>query len=169
MDNAWFRALVWFLDVIVSIPSRKVWQSQHLSSAVEKAQRKVMKELEGVMGVSLMFDLWISRNGMCYCVLTLFYCVLYHDACCVLTCVVYVSGEDVLSLDIAFIDRSWNYIMRNIGLIHCKEGTSGAEVARAIRLALEKNNLIHRIYAYVKDQGSNLKSTTMALSNIVEM
>jgi hypothetical protein len=83
--------------------------------------------------------------------------------------VVYVVGEDVLSLDIAFIDRSWNYIMRNIGLIHCKEGTTGEEVARAIRPALEKHNLIHRIYAYVKDQGSNLKTTAMALSNAVEM
>ena len=39
VDNAWFRALVWFLDETVSTPFRKVWQSQHLTSAVEQAGR----------------------------------------------------------------------------------------------------------------------------------
>jgi len=59
----------------------------------------------------------------------------------------------VLSLDVAFIDRSWNYVVKNVGIIHCNEGTTGEQVGRAIRPVLEKHQLTNRIYAYVKDQG----------------
>jgi hypothetical protein len=78
-------------------------------------------------------------------------------------------GEDVLSLDVSFIDRSWTYRVFNIGLVHCKEGTSGAQVADAIRPALDKHELRGRIFAYVKDQGSNLKTTAQALSRGFDM
>ena len=63
------------------------------------------------------------------------------------------AGEDVLTLDVAFIDRSWNYIVKNLGVIHCKEGTSGDHVAAALRPTLDMHNLKERVYAYVKDQG----------------
>ena len=37
------------------------------ASAVEQAHKQVMEELRGVTGVSLMFDLWMSRNGESPC------------------------------------------------------------------------------------------------------
>jgi len=99
VDNPWFRAFVWFLDASVTIPTRKQWQNKHFGDAVDDAQKSIMDTLSGVKGVSLMFDLWMSRNG-----------------------------EDVLSLDIAFIDRSWNFVVKKVGIIHCKEGTAGEQV-----------------------------------------
>ena len=75
------------------------------------------------------------------------------------------SGEDVLSLDIAYIDNSWTNQVRNIGIVHCKEGTSGEQVAKYVLPALERHGLVGKVYAYVKDQGSNLKTTAQALSN----
>ena len=52
------------------------------------------------------------------------------------------SGEDVLSLDIAYIDNSWTYQVRNIGIVHCKEGTSGEQVAKYVLPALERHGLV---------------------------
>ena len=74
-------------------------------------------------------------------------------------------GEDVLSMDIAYIDSEWEYCVKNVGLIHCKQGTSGEEVAKVVLPALNRHGLVSKVYAYVKDQGSNLKTTARALSN----
>lgn len=63
VDNPWFRCFVWFMDGSLRIPSRKEWQTRNLVEAVEDAHTKVMKSLDGVKGVSLMFDLWMSRAG----------------------------------------------------------------------------------------------------------
>ena len=71
----------------------------------------------------------------------------------------------MLSLDIAYIDNSWTYQARNIGIVHCKEGTSGEQVAKYVLPALERHGLVDKVYAYVKDQGSNLRTTAQALSN----
>ena len=71
----------------------------------------------------------------------------------------------MLSLDIAYIDSAWTYQVRNIGIVHCKEGTTGEQVAKYVLPALERHGLVDKVYAYVKDQGSNLKTTAQALSN----
>ena len=63
VDNPWFRAFVWFLDATVSIPSRKQWQIKHLAKAVKTSHESIMNSLKGVVGVSVMFDLWMSRKG----------------------------------------------------------------------------------------------------------
>ena len=75
-------------------------------------------------------------------------------------------GEDVLSLDACYIDVNWKFCTKNVGIIHCKEGTTGAQVAVvAIRPALENHKLTSWVYAYCKYQGSNLKTTATVLSN----
>ena len=56
-------------------------------------------------------------------------------------------GEDVLSLDACYIDANWKFCTKNVGIIHCKEGTTGAQVAGAIRPSLEKHKLTSRVYA----------------------
>ena len=71
----------------------------------------------------------------------------------------------MLSLDIAYIDNAWTYQVRNIGIVHCKEGTTGEQVAKLVLPALERHGLVGKVYAYVKDQGSNLKTTAQVLSN----
>ena len=63
LDNPWFRAFVWFLDGTVIIPARKQWQMTHLPAAVKAAHSSVMSSLKSVKGVSVMFDLWMSRAG----------------------------------------------------------------------------------------------------------
>ena len=63
VDNPWFRALVWFLDAIVHIPARKQWQGRHLAKAVAETHESITNSLKGVEGVSVMFDLWMSRKG----------------------------------------------------------------------------------------------------------
>ena len=158
VDNPWFRAFVWFLDGTVSIPTRKQWQGKHLAQAVKTTHKSIKDSLQGVEGVSVMFDLWMSRKGE-HCPGTVcFYCFGSNTIVC-------SSGEDVLSLDIAYIDNAWTYQVRNIGIIHCKEGTSGEQVAKYVLPALEHHGLVGKVYAYVKDQGSNLKTTAQALSN----
>ena len=164
VDNPWFRALVWFLDPTLTIPNRKKWSLEHLPGVVEETFRHLEDKLSGVRGVSLMFDLWMSRTGMSCQVPTLLPAptVLLPDFG------VCRAGEDVLSLDIAFIDRDWKFCTRNVGIVHCKEGTNGEQVAAAIKPALTKHKLMDKIYAYVKDSGSNLKTTATALSDGVE-
>jgi hypothetical protein len=73
-----------------------------------------------------------------------------------------------MSLDFSFITASFELCYVNLGLIHCKEGTSGDKVAAAIAPALGKHEVLKRVYAYVKDQGSNLKTTAAALSEGLE-
>lgn len=58
-----------------------------------------------------------------------------------------------MRMSITFIDMSWKYVVKNEGLIRCKEGTRGDEVAAAIRQALEKHNFVHKVYSSVKDLG----------------
>ena len=76
VDNPWFRAFVWFLDPTVSIPARKQWQGKHLANIVTTTHESIMNSLKGVVGVSVMFDLWMSRKGGCHvsCVLLLLIC-----------------------------------------------------------------------------------------------
>lgn len=73
-----------------------------------------------------------------------------------------------MSLDFSYITTSFELCYVNLGLIHCKEGTSGEKVAASIAPTLLKHNVVKRVYAYVKDQGSNLKTTASALSEGVE-
>ena len=63
VDNQWFRAFVWFLDPTVSIPARKQWQGRHLAEIVKTTHESIRNSLKGVEGVSVMFDLWMSRKG----------------------------------------------------------------------------------------------------------
>jgi hypothetical protein len=158
VDNPWFRCLVWFLDGSIKIPSRKEWQNKHLADVVDECHKQLIEAMDGVKGVALMFDLWMSRAGEYQHLFSALVIMVINFCHCV------ASGEDVLSLDVAFIDSSWNYNVWNLGLVHCKEGTTGAQVANAIRPSLDQHNLRHRVYAYVKDQGSNLKTTAQALS-----
>ena len=39
--------------------------------------------------------------------------------CCIMHL---IAGEDVLSLDVAFIDRSWNYIVKTLGSSTARRG-----------------------------------------------
>ena len=73
-----------------------------------------------------------------------------------------------MSLDYSYITASFEMCYVNLGLIHCKEGTSGDKVAASIAPTLVKHNVVNRVYAYVKDQGSNLKTTAAALTEGVE-
>ena len=70
----------------------------------------------------------------------------------------------MLSLDISFIDTNWQFTSRNVGVIECKEGTTGDKVAKYLKPALESHGLLTRLYLYVKDGGSNLRTTATALS-----
>jgi hypothetical protein len=75
VDNPWFRCFIWFLDGSLKIPSRKEWQTKHLVGAVEDCHKHLIGALDGVKGVSLMFDLWMSRAGVsCVPILAAYHC-----------------------------------------------------------------------------------------------
>ena len=65
LDNAWFRALVWFLDPSIAIPSRGTLMSSLLPGIVKDTYSDVMLRLSDVGGGTLLFDLWQSRKGTC--------------------------------------------------------------------------------------------------------
>eukprot|EP00873_Tetraselmis_striata_P019160 jgi/Tetstr1/439424/TSEL_027858.t1 len=64
LDNPVFKALIWFLDLSVPIPSRHMMKEDLLPSMVKDLEAEVMKELQGVDGVALAFDLWMSLNEL---------------------------------------------------------------------------------------------------------
>ena len=66
VDNAWFRALVWFLDPSIAIPSRGTLMSSLLPGILKVTFDDVILRLKDVGGGTLMFDLWQSRKGICY-------------------------------------------------------------------------------------------------------
>ena len=68
VDNAWFMALVWFLDPSISIPTRGTFMSSLLLGIVRNTHSEVMSRLRNVRGGTLLFDLWQSRKGNGYAV-----------------------------------------------------------------------------------------------------
>ena len=109
VDNPWFHALVWFLDGSVVIRARKQWHERDLGGVVREVRESVLASLDGVKGVPLMFDLRMSRNGEslpCYYAMTPPLTKAFS----------LLAGKGVLSLDIAYIDRLWNYQVKNVGI-----------------------------------------------------
>lgn len=108
-----------------------------LPSMVKDLEAEVMKELQGVDGVALAFDLWMSRKT-----------------------------EDVLSLDMHFITPAWEWKHRHVGLLSCSDSTSGPAIIGSKLSGLFKRfNLQSRIFAIVKDGGANLKTATQTLQD----
>lgn len=136
VDNPWFRAFVWFLDPMVVVPGRKTLVTKVLPLLLIDVESEVKCLLTGVLGVAVCFDLWMSRHG-----------------------------EDVLSMDAFFITPGWEWRSVHVGLVHCKDGTTGATLAADMKPLLAKFSLMDRIFAYVKDQGSNLKRAAAVLSD----
>jgi len=86
--------------------------------------------------LSTSFDLWMSRGGM-----------------------------DTFALVINYLNESWMPQHFTIGLFEVHE-TIGLSMANQLCSLLEKYDLMHRMIAFVKDEGSNLMSMAIALHSI---
>jgi hypothetical protein len=84
--------------------------------------------------VTITFDLWTSRKS-----------------------------EDNLSMDIHVIDRTWVWRHHHIGIISCKDSSSGEDIAPRMEPALKAYGLTSRVIVVVKDGGGNLSTATRVL------
>ena len=136
VDNSWFRCLVWWLDPSITVPSRKVLMGKLLPSAKAAGSSSLKTILSVVHGICVTLDLWMSRKG-----------------------------EDVMSLDGHCITPEWEFFTFHIDLVNCSEGTSGESLAQQILPSFTAYGLEHKLYAYNKDQGGNLRTAAEAMAN----
>ncbi len=89
--------------------------------------------------VSLSFDLWMSR-----------------------------ASEDVFALIAHFIDPdTWKAKHLSLGMVRA-EKTDGGYLAEQLLAKLKEHNLVGKVIAYVKDQGSNLNTCTDSLEEALK-
>ena len=135
VENPLFKAFIWFLDATLPLPSRTKLTHTLLPALKAEGSKHVKSVLVGVRGVAITFDLWMSRKT-----------------------------EDNLSVDIHFIDKQWQWHHKHIGIISCKDSSTGEEIAPRIKTILEEYDLLYRVAAVVKDGGGNLATATVVLA-----
>ena len=87
-----------------------------------------------MLGCAVCFDHWMSRKG-----------------------------QDIISLDAHFIDAEWTrHNSLHLGLIDCSEDTYGAVLSREGKKILKKSGMADKTCAMVRDDGGNLRTTTIA-------
>lgn len=134
VENPFFKAFVWLLDASLPLPSRRQLCEDLLPTLRQKGKDTIESLLLGVRGVAITFDLWMSRKS-----------------------------EDNLSMDIHFIDSTWVWRHHHIGIISCKDSSSGEDIAPRMEPALKAYGLTSRVIAVVKDGGGNLSTATRVL------
>ena len=68
------------------------------------------------------------------------------------------NADDVISLDVHFITTDWRFVHKHIALIACNGKTNGAVIARKIKAALQRFDLLGKLFATTFDGGSNLRT-----------
>ena len=135
--NPVFKAFVWFLDPSVPIPSRNEFTGKVVPDAVKEAEMYVRQLLNGVLGVAVSFDLWMSNKT-----------------------------DDVLSLDVHFISPDWVWHHKHLGLLSCNGKTRGTDIAPKLQTMFRRFNLEGRLFAVVKDGGANLNTAATELRKL---
>jgi hypothetical protein len=69
-----------------------------------------------------------------------------------------------MSLDAHFIDVEWTRLHSlHLGLIDCSEDTSSEVLSRKAKKILKKSGMADKTCAMVRDDGGNVRTTTLAL------
>jgi len=77
------------------------------------------------------------------------------------------GGIGTFSLVINYLFETWEPMHGTIGLFEVNETTNSC-MAQQLQSLLEKFGLIHRVLAFVKDEGNNLVSMATTLCSFVD-
>lgn len=124
-----FKALVWFLDPTMPFPTRADITGKYLPRMVEDCATEVKESLQTTSGVSVTFDLWMSKKT-----------------------------DDILSLDVHFIDEHWQWVHKHLGLVAMGGQTSGAIIAGmvCINLNFSRFYVHYLVHSFALDNNSHV-------------
>jgi hypothetical protein len=135
VENPWLRRLVLRCDARVVFPTRNQLSKEHIPQLLATTmERYVYPIINNCDTVTVTFDLWMSR-----------------------------AGYDTFAAVVNFVDKSWVPQHVTMGLFDAPT-TSGIALAEIVKPLLEQFKLQTKVIAYVKDEGSNLKTLERALS-----
>mmetsp|Transcript_19949 Transcript_19949/g.64949 ORF Transcript_19949/g.64949 Transcript_19949/m.64949 type:complete len:968 (-) Transcript_19949:89-2992(-) len=136
VDNQWFRSLIFFLDPMIEVPSRKILTTKLLSAEVAAANLARDRALKDAEAVTISIDLWMSYRK-----------------------------EDVLSVDAHYLTADWVWEHKHIALVSCANSTVGEDIAPKLLKALDEAGIREKLFCYVKDQGGNLSTAAQTLDD----
>lgn len=132
-----FKAFVWFLDPSVPMPTRNEITGSLLPRMVGVCKDNLRDSLKGVLGAAVTFDLWMSKKT-----------------------------DDILSVDLHYIDERWMWRHVHLGLVAMNGNTKGVVVATKLKEIFDDYNLMGRLYAMVFDGGANLSTARNELQRL---
>ena len=132
-----FKAFVWFLDPSVPLPTRNEITGVLLPRMVNECKNKVRDSLSTVLGAAVTFDLWMSKKT-----------------------------DDILSVDLHYVDESWSWRHVHLGLVGMNGQTRGVVVANKLKEIFDDFKLMGRLYAMVFDGGANLSTAKNELQRL---
>lgn len=135
-----FKALIWFLDPTIPFPTRADITQRYLPAFVDECTAHVTRLLGTTDGVTVTFDLWMSKKT-----------------------------DDILSLDAHFISDDWQWRHQHLGLVAMNGVTSGVVIAAKLRELLDRFHLKGKLFAAVFDGGANLQTARAELSRLHHM
>ena len=124
-----FRALIWFLDPTLPIPTRYDITNVVLPRMVSECRDSVLVTLSTVMGATVTFDLWMSKKT-----------------------------DDILSVDLHYVCDKWMWHHIHLGLLAMNGQTRGVVVANKLKEIFLDFNLMGKLFAMVYDGGANLSA-----------
>ena len=124
-----FKALVWFLDPTLPIPTRGELTNKLMPEMVKECRDSLRRSLDKVQGAAVTFDLWMSKKT-----------------------------DDILSVDLHFVCNRWTWQHKHLGLVALNGQTKGIVVGRKLKEIFEEYNVMGKLYAMVFDGGANLST-----------
>ena len=119
-----FRALIWFLDPSIPMPTRNDTTHGVLPVMVNDCRMSLRQTLRTVLGATVTFDLWMSKKT-----------------------------DDILSIDLNFICDKWIWHHKHLGLVAMNGQTQGVVVARMLKAIFTDFQLMGKLFAMVFDGG----------------
>jgi hypothetical protein len=139
VENVWFKHLILHLSFKVVFPSRKQFSKEILLNFVEKTKQVyVLPKLTNCIFATTSFDLWMSKGV-----------------------------HDIFTFVINFLGCDWQPKQVTIGLFEAIKITKQSLVNNLTKL-FDQYGLENKIIAYVKDEGSNLNTMTIASKSVVK-
>eukprot|EP00899_Mesostigma_viride_P028972 jgi/Mesvir1/925/Mv25683-RA.1 len=138
VESPWFKALVWFLDPMVVLPSSSFLVLSALPELADEVAGALASALASATGVAISIEQWTSR-----------------------------AGRRVLSLDAQYITQDWKLVRSHLGLRFLDDSTpmssgaqscgtlsSGTPLGQLIKDIVKKYSLTSKVYACIADQES---------------
>jgi hypothetical protein len=138
VENPWLRRLVLRCDARVVFPTRNQIINDHIPHLLATTmERYIYPLINNCEIMTVTFDLWMSR-----------------------------AGYDTFAVVVNFVDKSWVPQHVTMGLFGAPK-TSGFALTEVVKPLLEQFKLQNKVIAYVKDEGSNLRTLERALTDSI--